>query len=133
GVKLANPDKDVVCLLGDGAFLFAPPAAALWVARQYGTPFLAVIYNNRGWSAPEKATRMQHPDGFAATRGQFSASFGEGLDLAQLTLAAGCHAERVTRAGDLGEAFMRARDAVKGGLPAVLDVLITPVSGTSPL
>lgn len=132
GAKLANPDKEVVCLLGDGAFLFAPPAAALWVALQYKTPFIAVIYNNRGWSAPERATRMQHPHGFAATRGQFSASFGELMNLAQIASATGCHAERVESAQQLAGAMARAREAVSRGVPAIVDVLITPVSGKPP-
>lgn len=133
GAKLAAPEAEVVCLLGDGAFLFAPPSAALWVARQYDAAALYVIYNNRGWSAPEKATRLQHPDGFAANRRQFSASFGEGPDHARTAAAAGCYAERVSDADALDAAFERAREAVGRGMPAVLDVLITPVTGSSPL
>ena len=39
----------VIAITGDGNFLFAMPTAAFWVARRYGTPFLTVVLNNRGW------------------------------------------------------------------------------------
>ena len=40
----------VVGITGDGNFLFGAPTAAYWVARRYGTPFLMVVLNNRGWA-----------------------------------------------------------------------------------
>jgi acetolactate synthase I/II/III large subunit len=92
-----------------------------------------VVYNNRGWAAPEMATRMQHPHGFAAKRGEFAASFGEGLDLSLLAQAVGCYGERVVTPDQLPGALKRARNAVRGGSIAVLDVLITPVTGSCPL
>jgi thiamine pyrophosphate-dependent acetolactate synthase large subunit-like protein len=48
GAKLACPERAVVCLTGDGSFLFGVPSSAQWVARRYGTPSLTIIYDNRG-------------------------------------------------------------------------------------
>jgi acetolactate synthase-1/2/3 large subunit len=130
GVKLARPDAEVVCLVGDGSFLFGVPSAVLWMAQHYGAPFLSVVYNNRGWNAAKSAIVRQHPEGYAVKHGEFLSSFGEGVDFATLARAAGGHGERVLSAGDLPAAVGRAREAVRQGKPAVLDVLIAPVGGS---
>ena len=127
GVKLARPESEIVCLLGDGSFLFGAPAAALWVSRQYRAPFLAVVYNNRGWAAVRDATARQHPAGEAVRAGDFSSSFGDGVDHAAIARAAGGYGERIRSAPDLPAAVERAREAVRAGTPAVLDVLLPPV------
>ena len=129
GVKLARPDAEVICLVGDGSFLFGVPSAALWMARHYGAPFLSVVYNNRGWNAAKGATVRQHPQGYAVRQGEFLSSFGEGVDFAALARAAGEHGERVLSGADLPTAVARAREAVRQGKPAVIDVLIAPVEG----
>jgi len=130
GVKLARPDAEVVCLVGDGSFLFGVPSAALWMARHYDAPFLSIVYNNRGWNAAKGATVRRHPEGYAVRHGEFLSSFGEGVDFATLSRAAGGYGERVVSAGDLPAAVGRAREAVRQGKPAVLDVLIAPVGGS---
>ncbi len=127
GVKLARPDAEVVCLVGDGSFLFGVPSATLWMARHYGAPFLAIVYNNRGWNAAKGATARLHPKGYAVRRGEFLSGFGQGVDFAALAQAAGGHGERVLSAGDLPAAIAKAREAVRQGRPAVVDVLIAPV------
>ena len=49
GTKLAAPDKTVVALSGDGCYMFSIPSTVHWMAAKYETPFLQVVYNNRGW------------------------------------------------------------------------------------
>jgi acetolactate synthase-1/2/3 large subunit len=127
GVKLARPEAEVVCLVGDGSFLFGVPSAALWTSRQYHAPFLAIIYNNKGWAAAKDATRRQHPSGYAVRAGEFLSSFGEGVDFAAIAAGAGGYGERVVRPEDVPAAVGRARRAVREGQTAVLDVAITPV------
>src|SRR4029077_14065864 len=46
GAKLASPDKFVVATIGDGAYLFANPTVAHWVADKFGIPVLTVVFNN---------------------------------------------------------------------------------------
>ena len=81
GAKLAAPDRTVVCLVGDGSFLFGVPSSAQWVARRYGTPALTVIYNNRGWRAPKMSALAVHPKGAAAEADDFNVSFEPAADL----------------------------------------------------
>ena len=81
GAKLAEPDRTVVCLVGDGSYLFGVPSVAQWAARRYQTPALTVIYNNRGWRAPKNSTLAVHPDGAAAAADDFNVSFEPAADL----------------------------------------------------
>ncbi len=131
GVKLARPDAEIVCLVGDGSFIFGVPTAALWASQHYGAPFLTVVYNNRGWAAAKNATMRQHPQGYAVRNRDFSSSFGDGIDFAVVVQAVGGYGERVMSAEDLPLAVQRAREAVRRGRTAVVDVLITPVGGNS--
>ena len=89
GAKLAAPDRTVVCLVGDGCYLFGVPSAAQWAARRYGAPALTVIYNNRGWRAPKNSTLAVHPDGAAAAADDFNVSFEPAADLPGIAQAAG--------------------------------------------
>src|SRR5439155_15913724 len=55
GVKLARPDNQVVCLQGDGGFLFGQ-SEALWTMSRYDVPIIVVIFNNRCYN--ETRARM---------------------------------------------------------------------------
>ena len=63
GAQLAAPDRTVAALIGDGAYLFANPAACHHVAARYELPLLTVIYNNARWGAVDGATQSVYPNG----------------------------------------------------------------------
>jgi benzoylformate decarboxylase len=116
GVQLARPERPVVCVVGDGAAMYA--IQALWTAAHERAPVVYVVLNN-GHYAILKA--------FAA--------FGEhgdripGLDLPHLDIAAiargfGCAGRRVERAADLPAALRHAFAARADGVPTLLDVAI---------
>src|SRR4029078_7232205 len=42
GVKLAEPERTVISLCGDGSYLFSVPSVVHWMARRYDTPFLQI-------------------------------------------------------------------------------------------
>jgi len=46
GAKIASPDRQVVCLVGDGSFQFG--VEALWSAVRYEVPIPIVVWNNGG-------------------------------------------------------------------------------------
>jgi acetolactate synthase-1/2/3 large subunit len=129
GAKLARPDTEVVALVGDGCYQFGVPGSAYWVASAYGVPFLTVIYNNGGWSAPKFSTLGVHPDGVANRNDTFWATMTSGARLADIARASGDVAafevsERPALAGTLREALAE----VRAGRPAVVDVRIAPFS-----
>jgi acetolactate synthase I/II/III large subunit len=127
GAKLAAPDRTVVCLVGDGCFLFGVPSSAQWVARRYGTPALTIVYDNRGWAAPKFSTLQVHPDGAAAATGDFNVSFEPEVDLPGVARAAGAYGVTVSSPGELPQVLKDALAVVHGGRSAVVSVQLPPV------
>jgi len=124
GVKLACPDKTVVCLTGDGSYMFSVPSSVHWIARRYQTPFLQVIYNNRGWKAPKLSTLAIHPDGYASRGEDIGVSFEPPPDYSGIAAAAGgAFARIVRRPEELNSALTDALNVVRQERRcAVLDV-----------
>src|SRR5262249_60374166 len=89
GAKLANPAATVVALTGDGSYMFSQPSTVHWMARRYRTPFLQVVYNNRGWKAPKFSALAVHPDGYASRADDIDVSFDPPPDYAGIAAAAG--------------------------------------------
>ena len=128
GVKVAQPDKQVVCLLGDGAFLFGQ-TEALWAAARHDIPVTIVVFNNESydgereriyWFSPlarNRETRDQWKD--------ISCYLGDPLvDFAGVSRAFGVAAEAVTAPGDMAAALKRARDANREGGAYLIDARI---------
>jgi len=128
GAKLAAPERTVVCLVGDGSFLFGVPSSAQWVARRYGTPALTVIYDNRGWASPKLSVLAVHPDGAAAKAGDFHVSFEPEADLPGVARAAGgAYGVTVSDPGELPGVLKDALAVVHGGRSAVISVQLPGV------
>jgi len=128
GAKLAAPERTVVCLVGDGSFLFGVPSSAQWVARRYGTPALTVIYDNRGWASPKFSTLAVHPDGAAAAADDFHVSFEPEADLPGVARAAGgAYGATVSDPGELPGVLKDALAVVHGGRSAVISVQLPGV------
>ena len=80
GAKLANPDRDVIALEGDGSFVFARPTSAFWAAEKYNTPFLTIIYNNAQHMATVNSWSRYYPDGVGKTNNDFLGTASSGVD-----------------------------------------------------
>jgi acetolactate synthase I/II/III large subunit len=112
--KLANPDRQVCMLVGDGAFGFAGLEFDTLV--RHGVPVVAVMGNNGIW-ALEK-----HPM-------EFLYGYSVAADLQpecrydQIVTALGGHGELVERPDDLRPALER---AFASGKPALVNVLTDP-------
>ncbi|HKC85146.1 MAG TPA: thiamine pyrophosphate-requiring protein, partial [Blastocatellia bacterium] len=118
GVKLACPEKTVICLTGDGSYMFSVPSSVHWIARRYQTPFLQIIYNNRGWKAPKFSTLAIHPDGYAARAARrdedIGVSFDPPPDYSGIAAASGgAFARVVRRPEELNPALAEAMNAVR--------------------
>jgi acetolactate synthase I/II/III large subunit len=124
GIKLANPDKTVVALTGDGCYMASIPSAAHWIAGRHKTPFVQVVYNNRGWKAPKMSTLAVHPDGFVSKSNDVGVAFDPPPDYSGIAAAAGGAFASIVRQpseldGALREAFRVVREEQRC---AVLDV-----------
>jgi acetolactate synthase-1/2/3 large subunit len=112
----------VITVTGDGAFLFSVPTSALMMAAEWGTPFLAVILNNRGYRASRLPVYGLFPDGVSAQRKTaVGTRFSHAPDYPALAAACHAHGERVEKAEDLVPALRRAIKAVDAGQAAVVE------------
>lgn len=126
GAALANKAKGLlsVTFQPDGDALYAP--GALWTAAHHKIPLLMVMHNNRGYYQ-----EVMHLQRMAAlhNRRMDNALIGNeidkpAIDFARLAQAHGVWAEGpITDPRALGPAIRRALAVVKGGAPALVDVV----------
>jgi acetolactate synthase-1/2/3 large subunit len=125
GVKLARPDRRVIAVTGDGSFLFGVPTSALTMAAEWGTPFLTVILNNKGYRASRLPVYGLFPEGVSARRKTaVGTRFTHAPDYPALAAACHAHGERVERAEDLVPALRRALAALDAGRAALVECVI---------
>jgi acetolactate synthase-1/2/3 large subunit len=114
GAQLAAPDRTVAALIGDGAYLFANPAACHHVAARYELPLLTVIYNNARWGAVDGATQSVYPDGrWRERRGPSLSDLAPMPALEKYVEASGGFGERVASLAELAPALQRALHAIR--------------------
>lgn len=122
GVKLGAPDKQVVVIVGDGAFQFA--TQALWTAKRAEVPLILVIFNNRGYQANRWA--LAGLDRQAAEEGHYIGVnlVDPDIDHVGIARSYGLDGERVIHPEDLRPALERAIEAERDHRAYVLDVVI---------
>ena len=124
GAKLAAPERQVIAVLGDGAYMFANPTACHFAAAAHRLPVLTVLYNNAIYGAVRRATLDMYPDSTAAEEdGQRLAELAPSPAYEQLVQAHGGHGELVSHPSELPPALARAAAAVRAGQQAVVNVL----------
>ena len=122
GVKLANPDRPVLAVVGDGASLYT--VQALWTAARYNIPVVYAICNNRSYRILKVnmdiyLRRMLNDQERESE--YVGMEFANPLDLAAIAQAMGVSGERVEDPDALAPALEK---AYASGKPAVLDVAI---------
>jgi acetolactate synthase-1/2/3 large subunit len=132
GLKLAQPERRVVQVIGDGGFHFSSPDSVYAVAQQYQIPIFTVVLDNGGWQAVKSAVQRVYPKGVAAETDQFQSRLrsgrqGEQRDFSAVAQAFGANGECVTEPDDLAAAIDRCLAALNDGKAAVLHVCITPL------
>jgi acetolactate synthase-1/2/3 large subunit len=130
GLKLAQPNRRIVQVIGDGGFHFSSPDSVYAVAQQYEIAVLTVVLDNGGWQAVKSAVQRVYPKGIAAETDQFQSRLmsgrqGEARHFSAVGRAFGAHGECVTEPDDLAAAIDRCLAALDDGKAAVLHVHVT--------
>lgn len=125
GIAARQTGETVVCIDGDGDFLYTP--SALWTAARQRVPVLYVVMNNSAYGVD-----INHQAAIATGRGRDASNPVKGLDLESPTVnfcdiarGFGVFAERpVSDPGELGPYLHRALKHVDAGNgPAVVEVI----------
>jgi len=111
GVKLAEPDREVVVMVGDGSYLMLNSELATSVAL--AAKLIVVLLDNRGFGC---INRLQQACGGAPFNNLFDDTVHAGagapaVDFAAHARALGAHSEHVRGIAGLTEAYERARAA----------------------
>jgi acetolactate synthase-1/2/3 large subunit len=125
GLKLAQPERTVVQIVGDGTFYFSNPQSTLAVGRQYKLPVLTVVLDNTGWAAVKEATLRVYPDGDAKAAADYGALLAPDMDFAKVAEAAGAHGELISDPDAVEGALARCLAALKEGRSALLHARVT--------
>lgn len=120
GVKLAQPDRQVVAVMGDGAFLFTGPQP-LWSFARYKAPAILIVLNNRSYN-DERAGIMSRGRMFQTGRDMVGYLGDPDLDYAKMASAFGVEGEVVKEPSTLRAALDRAKRANVEGRAYLLDL-----------
>ena len=122
GVKMANPTRPVVGIIGDGSAMMT--VQALWTAANSNIPVVYVICNNRAYRVLKLNMNLYQSEilGQQNPSSEYIAmDFPTPFDIAAIAHAMGVYGRKVEDPSELGAAL---QDALALGKPAVLDVSI---------
>lgn len=115
GVQLAQPERKVVALLGDGSAMYS--IQALWTAAHQKLPMTFVIFNNGGYRIIKQRLKLFHnTDRFIGMD-----FVDPPIEFAALAQALGMEAHRVETPVAFKAAFA---DAVAAGKPTLIEVVV---------
>ncbi|MCQ0987365.1 3D-(3,5/4)-trihydroxycyclohexane-1,2-dione acylhydrolase (decyclizing) [Jiella marina] len=124
GIKLATPDKEVICFVGDGSYMMANSELATAVMRRI--PFTVVLTDNRGYGC---INRLQQACGGEEFNNLYASSNVEvqpEIDFVAHAAAMGAHAVKARSIADLEAQIVAAR---KRDMPSVIVVETDPTEG----
>ena len=112
--KLVHPDRDVVCVAGDGDFLMSLPELA--TACQHETAIVVLVVDNGMYGTIRMHQERRFP-------GRVSGTVLANPDIAALARSFGAYGERIEQTADVPAALER---ALAAGVPAVLHLPVDP-------
>jgi 3D-(3,5/4)-trihydroxycyclohexane-1,2-dione acylhydrolase (decyclizing) len=127
GIKMAQPERDVICFTGDGTYMMANSEMA--TAAMMGIPFTVVVTDNRGYGC---INRLQIGCGGAEFNNLLDHAIGgenSNIDFAKHAEAMGATSIKVGSIAELEEALSK-RSAAKGPYVIVIDT--DPYPSTEP-
>jgi len=126
GAKLAAPSRTVICIVGDGSWMFSSPIAAYIAAQKNNCPFLTVIFNNQEYFSTTEAILTTAPSGHASRSGEFP-----GCDLPEAGLysriaeAVGLWARTVEDPSTLPSVLQEGVEEVRRGRSAMVNIRVS--------
>jgi 3D-(3,5/4)-trihydroxycyclohexane-1,2-dione acylhydrolase (decyclizing) len=125
GIKLARPDADVVCFIGDGSYMMANSELATAVMRR--VPFIIVLTDNRGFGC---INRLQKGCGGAEFNNLYASANVEAqpeIDFVAHAASMGAVAEK---ADDIADVEAKIQAARGRDVPSVIVIDTDPYPGT---
>lgn len=125
GIKMAAPEKDVVCMVGDGSYMMANSELA--TAVMMGIPFTVVLTDNRGYGC---INRLQKGTGGAAFNNMLDDSYHVNPAHIDFEAHARSMGAIVIKAGSIAQLETEMQAAKAAKLPTVILIETDPNPGT---
>lgn len=125
GIKMARPDADVVCMLGDGSYMMANSELA--TAVMLGLPFTIVLTDNRGYGCINRLQQGTGGEQFNNLYASSNVATQPEIDFVGHARAMGAHAEKADSIAELEAAVAAARTR---HVPSVIVIDTEAVTGT---
>lgn len=120
GVQLAQPERRVVAVIGDGSSMYSPQA--LWTAAHLQLPITFVILNNRGYRILKERLIAFHGD-----ERFIGMDFkNPPIDIAALSTALGTPGRQINQPAEFIDCFS---ESLKSIGPSLLEVMVEPGPG----
>lgn len=113
GIQLAQPERRVVCVVGDGSSMYS--IQSLYTAVQQQAPVVYVVASNREYAILKSFANYEHVE-------RIPGLDIPGIDVVQIAKGMGCDGWRVERSEDLEGALRRAFDHRSG--PVLVEVIV---------
>ena len=127
GAKLAEPNRVMVQVAGDGSFYFNNPSSIFAVAQQYKLPIFSIVLDNSGWGAVKASTLRVFPEGEANAANEFEAELAPKVEFTKIGEAFGAYAEKLTDPAEVPAALARCAKEVRAGRSVLLHVRVTRI------
>ncbi len=125
GIKMAAPDKDVVCFVGDGSYMMANSELATAVMMR--VPFTVVLTDNRGYGC---INRLQRGTGGASFNNLYNASRVEVQPEIDFVAHAGAMGAHAVKADGIADLEAKLAEAKGRDCPTVIVIDTDPAPGT---
>src|SRR5690606_27041039 len=109
GVKMAEPDREVVVMVGDGSYLMLNSELATSV--MLGKKLIVVLLDNRGFGCINRLQQATGSPGFNNLLADARHEALPDIDFVGHARSLGAHAEKAGNLGELRAALARARAA----------------------
>ncbi len=125
GIKMALPERDVICMVGDGSYMMANSELA--TAVMMAIPFTVVLTDNRGYGC---INRLQQATGGAPFNNMLDDSYHVNPANIDFVAHARSMGANVVKAAGIGELEAAMRAAKTATIPTVIVIDTDPVPGT---
>lgn len=126
GIKMARPQADVICMLGDGSYMMANSELA--TAVMMGIPFTVVVTDNRGYGC---INRLQQGTGGAPFNNLLDDSHHVNPSHIDFAAHAGAMGAKAVKVGSIAELEAALAEAKGAAIPVVIVIDTDPAPSTA--
>ncbi len=125
GIKMARPQAEVICMVGDGSYMMANSELA--TAVMMGLPFTVVLTDNRGYGC---INRLQQGTGGAPFNNMLDDSYHVNAAHIDFVAHAGSMGAKALKVGSIAELEAALAEAKTSAIPVVIVIDSDPAPST---